>query len=247
MSPEELLDYASANNVYLVQLYNNIDLLAFEQTDLKRIKAYADDRRIELAIGGVGIDASYLQELLQIAEQLDSITIRTIIAPPKGSDGRYETETVIDMIGSSIEQFEEAGRTLLIENHDRYTSKEYAAIIEAVNSEALGVCFDSANSIGTLEHFRDSFKLLKEFIVSCHFKEYCIERLDTKLGFIVEGCRPGTGENIAEEFLNLMKSKDDELDVVLEQWVPYQGTIEETLRVEKEWADEGIRILKSYT
>jgi hypothetical protein len=65
------------------------------------------------------------------------------------------------------------------------------------------------------------------------------------MGFIIQGCKPGEGEEIAEEFLSLLISLKRDISIVLEQWVPFQGTIENTLLVEKVWADEGIRILKS--
>ena len=243
----DLIDLAASNDIHLVQLYNNIDLLSIDISDLREIRLRADQYTIDLEIGGMGIEDNYLQDLLSVADLLGSRRVRTVITPPDSDRSRYDVDTVVAIIRNSISEFENTGRSLLIENHDRYTSSEYREIVERVNSEALGICFDSANSLGKIEHFRDSFRVLRDFVYSCHYKEYSIKRVETNLGFIIQGCCPGQGENISNEFFGLIQSLGKDMDVVLEQWVPFQGTVEDTLRTERLWADRGIQILKSYS
>lgn len=245
LSPIDIIEYAASHAIHLVQLYNNVDLLALDTDKLRQIKEAADKNQIRLEIGGMGIEEEYLQDLLRVAELLGSHTIRTVITNPENRGIHDDVETVISKIQSRVSEFEKTGHTLLIENHDNYTSIEYKEILENINLNAIGVCFDPANNIGTLEHFRDSFAILKDYIVSVHYKEFSIERIGTKLGFIIEGCSPGEGENISKELFSLIDSLTQDVDVVLEQWVPYQGSVEETLRVEKEWAEKGIQVLKT--
>jgi sugar phosphate isomerase/epimerase len=245
MSPVELIDFAESNDIHLVQLYNNIDLLALDKMELRQIEEHADACQIELAIGGFGIEEDYLRELIRIAEILGSRTVRTVIPLIEANASRYEVNRVAEILRAIISEFEQAGINLLVENHDRYTSYEYRNMLDYVSSDAIGICFDSANSLGKLEHFRESFRILKNHIYSSHFKEYSIKRVETNLGFIIEGCCPGEGENVSQEFYELMRSLDKEIDIVLEQWMPFQGSVEDTLRIERLWAEKGIQILKS--
>jgi len=247
MSPLDLIDFAKKRDIHLVQLYNNINLLSLDSSDLKLIKNTADNADIELAIGGDGIEKEYIQKMLAIAESLRSRTVRVVILPKSESGKKLHVRDVIKQVKSYVTDFEDAGISMLIENHDRYTSNEYLEMIEGVGSDSVGICFDTANSLGKLEHFRDSFLILKDHIRSCHYKEYSIQRVESKLGFVIQGCKPGEGENIAGEFFQLLSSIKSDLDVVLEQWVPFQGSVKESLKIEKEWADEGIRILKKLT
>jgi hypothetical protein len=37
-----------------------------------------------------------------------------------------------------------------------------------------------------------------------------------------------------------------EPNLILELWTPYMGSVEETIRLEQEWADRSVRFLKRY-
>jgi len=245
MNVFELLDFARSQNISLVQLYNNVALLSFTKEELRAIRSYADQYGIELAVGGDGIEPEYVDKLIRVAVILGSKTVRVVI-PPKGEDERLDIKEAAARLSESVNSIESRSLVLLIENHDRYTSMEYREIIEGIASPSVGICFDTANSAGKLEHFRRSFSILKDYILNCHYKEYIIRRVPTNLGFILEGYRPGHKESIADEFFSLLKGLNRDIDVTLEQWVPYQGAVEDTLRIEMEWALAGIRILKDY-
>lgn len=240
----ELIDFAVSNQFKLVQLYNNLDLLTLDISELQKIRSHAERNQIRIEIGGMGIENRTIQHLLNVAETLNSRTIRTIILPHEGK--RLDVRAVIKIVREYISEFEESDRFLLFENHEKYSAEEFREIVEGVGSSAVGMCLDPANSIGKIEHFHHTFRVLKDYIFNCHYKEYSVERVDTNLGFIIEGCCPGEGENIANEFFGLIKTLDQDVDVVLEQWVPFQGSVEETLQIEKEWAEKGMQRLKSY-
>ncbi len=245
MNALELIEYAAEHEIHLIQLYNNFDLLAIEGSKLIEIKERADLYGIQLEIGGMGINIEYLRKMLEIAITLGSQTVRTVITPltegePLASPGR-----VVNLIEPILGEFEDASRILLIENHDNYPSTSYRDILDKCDSDSIGICFDPANNIGTLEHFRDSFKVLKDYILACHYKEFSISRIETKQGFIVEGCAPGEGLDISTELFQMIVSLNRSVDVVLEQWVPFQGSVENTLEIERIWAEQGIRILKT--
>jgi sugar phosphate isomerase/epimerase len=241
---KELIDYAVSHQISLVQLYNNLNLIALSMGELQEIRAYADSKQVRIEIGDMGVDTESVEKLLQVADILDSHTIRSIILPYKGE--WMDVPSVIDLIKGYIAEFERMGRVLLLETHEKYSAEEFRAIVEGVGSEALGMCFDPANSIGRVEHFRDNFHVLKDYVFNYHYKEYNIRRADTNLGIVVEGCCPGTGAKIAEEYFGLIKTLERDVDVILEQWLTYQGSVEETKQLERQWADEGVKILKSH-
>ena len=64
------------------------------------------------------------------------------------------------------------------------------------------------------------------------------------MGFLVNGCVAGKGLTDIDRILSLMKRYHRDANMILEQWVPYMGSIEATVAMERQWADEAIPYLQ---
>lgn len=246
-SANDLLHFAADQGVSLLQLYNNIHLTSLTSRQLSQIAGKASRLGIELAVGGEGIGLNELQALLRVASELGSRSVRTVIPAQSGFTSRAsELADVTRQFSERMPAFEKSGVLLYLENHDRFSSLEYLQIIRSVDSDKLAVCFDTGNGAGRLEDFMHGFETLREYIHCVHYKEISIRRVSTNLGFIIEGCRPGEGENILSGLFHLLSGCPHVTEIVLEQWVPFQKTIKNTLVVEKEWALEGLRLIKDH-
>jgi L-ribulose-5-phosphate 3-epimerase UlaE len=87
-------------------------------------------------------------------------------------------------------------------------------------------------------------RALLPFTACLHVKDYTVIRGDTDMGFTIIGTPAGQGKlNIPDQLIRL-KEANPQAGVVLEQWTPFADTIEQTVAVQEQWAEQGIRYLK---
>ena len=65
--------------------------------------------------------------------------------------------------------------------------------MEDVASDQVGICLDVANSFGTGEGLETVMRRLRPWVFNLHVKDVCIRRIDTLMGFLIEGCPAGQG------------------------------------------------------
>jgi sugar phosphate isomerase/epimerase len=87
--------------------------------------------------------------------------------------------------------------------------------------------------------------VLAPHTINLHIKDYKIERLPHKMGFIVEGCPAGKGMTDLPRLLEVLSPYKRCESTVLEQWVVPEPGISETVLKEAQWAREGLQYLRS--
>jgi 3-oxoisoapionate decarboxylase len=123
---------------------------------------------------------------------------------------------------------------------------EFAGIISRIGSPYVGICLDTANSLGRPETFRTVVDNLAEHAVVLHVKDYDIRRIDTRMGFSVVGTPAGDGRVDFDWVLaELSRRGRSGMSVILEHWPPFAGTIEESIRIEQEWFSRSVQFLRS--
>lgn len=96
---------------------------------------------------------------------------------------------VVDSLKRLAPLAEKAGVTLAVETHDDWCEGEYLrGVIEAVQSPAVGVCWDMANSF-FVEPYERTFPAIKAYIKHVHFKD-AAHGADGKISSKL----PGTGQ-----------------------------------------------------
>ena len=225
----------------VVQIADNMPLHLLSAPTLERLGAQANDLGIDLEIGTRGIDPAHLQAYVSIARRLRAKLVRTLL---DGADHKPSTGEAIAMLREVVPSFEDAGVTLAIENHDRFPARTLAAIIEELNRSAVGVCLDTANSLGCGEGITEVLDALAKYVVNLHVKDFTIARLPHNKGFIIEGTPAGKGLLDIPLLLRRLQELGADVNAIVELWPAPQNDIEASVAKEQQWADESVGYLR---
>lgn len=239
MSIFQLLEKAIELDVSVVQVADNLPLDRFSETELLKIRNYAEDLNIQIEVGARGMTAENLGKYIQIASFLRSPILRFVIDGPGFEPSLNEIHRII---AGAVPELEASEITLAIENHDRLLAREFVEIVEKSGSNRVGICLDTVNSMGAGEGLETVISQLAPLTVNLHVKEFSIHRVSHKMGFIIEGVPLGEGMLPVGELVKKVPHHCQ--TAILEQWTPPEKTIEETIRKENEWAIKSINYLK---
>ena len=117
-------------------------------------------------------------------------------------------------------------------------------MIERAGSERIGVCLDTANSLGAGEGIEAVSTILAPFTVNLHIKDFHIERVPSMMGFTVTGRPAGAGFLDVPALLKKLAPLDRRPTAVLELWTPPESDIEATIAREALWAKQSMDYLK---
>jgi len=236
-----LLQKAVALNVPVVQIADNLPLACLSEADLRGLKAAADEQGVQIEVGTAGIDRDQLLNYLEIARTVGSPIVRTLL----DSKDRHPsvTECVV-ALRAVARDFEQAGVSLAIENHDRFRSRTLAEIITSVGSPNVGICLDTANSLGCGEDVRTVTSNLAPFVINLHIKDVTAHRLPHCKGFVVEGASAGTGQLDIPDILSALGDRSDLMSVIVELWLSPDDDIEQTILREDRWATDSVAYVR---
>lgn len=237
---EDLLYKAKSLGVGLVQICDNLPLHEMSDAELLQLKRASEELDISLQIGTRGVEPGYLSRYLEIAEMLDSKLVRTITDT---SGCKPALGQVVSWIREVMPDFEKKGVSIAIENHDRFKVAELAEIIERIGSPNAGICLDTVNSFGALECPAKVMAELSPYTINLHIKDFEITRIKNAMGFVIRGCPAGSGQLDIDMVFNELLKHGRKPDVILEQWVPFEESVEKTIELENIWADKGIEFL----
>lgn len=240
MSIFQLLEKAIELGVSVVQVADNLPLDRFSETELLKIRSFANVRNIQIEVGARGMTAENLEKYIQIASFLRSPILRFVIDGPGFEPSMDEIHRII---AGAVTELESREITLAIENHDRLLAREFVEIVEKSGSKRVGICLDTVNSMGAGEGLETVISRLAPLTVNLHVKEFSIRRVSHKMGFIIEGVPLGEGMLPVSELVKQVSPRCQ--SVILEQWTPPEETIEKTIQKENEWATKSINYLKS--
>lgn len=239
----DLLNKAAELNVKVIQIADNLPLDRLPATDIGRLASRAGDLGIQLEVGTSGLEPRHLQNYLNLAERLHSPLLRVVI---DSADARPSPEEAVALLQRIVPAFQNAGVSLAIENHDRFPAAKLAEIIERVGSPALGICLDTANSLGCGEDVFTVLKVLHPWVVNVHVKDFLPRRLPHHKGFIIDGCPAGQGAlDMPALFAELRRLPHDP-NVILELWPPPEPALAESIAKEAAWTRQSIDCLRQY-
>ena len=244
LDPVGLMDRATELGIKVVQFADNLPLDTLPESQLAQIAAHATQSGLLLELGVRGLDPGHLRRYLDIASRVDARVVRTVLSGSMCTrEQLVHTEQQLRMVLPELEQREIA---LALENNEAFSAAEFAEIVRAVNSPLVGICLDTANSLGRPETFRDVVNELADQTIMLHAKDYEIQRIDTRMGFTIEGRALGQGRVDFEWVLSRLRdSGRDAITVVIEHWPPFDGDIEATIRHEEQWLSTSLAHLRS--
>jgi sugar phosphate isomerase/epimerase len=240
MNESDLLDRAKELNVGLVQVADNMPLHEMSDEQIERFCQKADALGISLEAGANNMTPENLQRYITVAGKINSRILRFSI---DGKDYKHGVEDVIGIIKNAQSELKKRDIILALENHDRLYTHDFCDIMEAVGNSHVGICLDSANSLGLGEGFHEVARELARYTVNFHLKEVHIRKYHM-MGFDVEGRPFGEGCLPAQWMLEQLPSKCE--TAILEQWTPPEADIHNTIAKQRDWARRSILYLKKY-
>jgi sugar phosphate isomerase/epimerase len=242
LDENRLLDRAQQFGLRLVQFGDHMPLHEFDAARLQQLKERATHDGIELEIGARGLTPDHVVAYARLARELGAPIVRFVIDAP----GYHPTPAaVVDVLRAALPHLE--GTTLGLENHDRFPARVLRSMIEDVGSERIGVCLDTANSLGAGEGLAEVVDVLAPLTVNLHIKDFTIERLPYLMGFAVTGRPAGSGMMNLPQLLQLLQPFGRCRSAILETWVPPEDSLAATVEIEAQSVQQSMEYLKGFT
>jgi sugar phosphate isomerase/epimerase len=238
-----LLEQVRAHELKLLQIGDNLPLETFVPDRLKALRESARGTGIELEVGARGLTARRLELYAEIARSLDAKLIRFVI-DDTASGYHPDLPGIITTIRDSVSSLD--GLFLAIENHDRFSAADFRRIVDRVGQPNVGICLDTANSLGAGEGLETVIAALAPVTFNLHIKDFQVKRLPHMMGFTVTGCPAGAGLIFLPRLLDELRRFSLCRSAVLEQWTVPDKTIDRTIVKERDWAAASLKYLKPF-
>jgi sugar phosphate isomerase/epimerase len=236
-----LLDKARVQGVKLLQICDNLPLHTFQTARLDRLIARAAKDGVQLEIGARGLTAVRVAEYAALARRVGARLIRFVI---DDADYHPEPDAVTDILRETASLLD--GLVLALENHDRFPAATLRAMIESAGNERIGVCLDTANSLGAGEGLDTVVTTLAPLTVNLHIKDFYIDRVPSLMGFNVSGRPAGGGFLNLPWLLKRLAPSGRCQTAILELWTPAGLQLEDTVAMEAAWAAQSLSYLEPF-
>jgi len=155
----------------------------FDQDYLAQIKEKLDEHNLERMIawghpdgleGGRNLAAAKeMEQHLVTAQAVGAKVMRIVGSSLMFHDEPHgpQIERISEILSESVKKAEDAGIRLAIENHIDFEADEILEILDRVNSEYLGVNFDSGNALRVFEDPVEAARKLAERTYATHIKD----------------------------------------------------------------------------
>jgi sugar phosphate isomerase/epimerase len=241
MDEQGLLDRVRHHGLKRVQVCDNLPLIRLSADRLNRFADRAVAEGVAIEVGSRRLTVEHVAEMAALARRLQAKLIRFVI---DGPDFHPDPREVIRTLNESVPLLD--GLVLGIENHDRFSARTLRSVIEEIGSERVGLCLDTANSLGAGEGLATVVAELAHLTVNLHIKDFSIRRLPHLMGFMVEGRPAGSGMlDLAGLLKELGRFQRCE-SAVLELWTPPEPSLEATLAKEEQWVEQSLRHLRTF-
>jgi 3-oxoisoapionate decarboxylase len=236
-----LIDKASALGVKCVQIADNLPLHSLSSEELDALYNYSERLGVAIEVGKRGLTPENLSTYLALATKFKSPILRVVV---DGTGYHPHEDDCVAIIKDFLPELKERNIILAIENHDRFTARTFRSIVERINSDRVGICLDSVNSIGAGEGIETVVEILGPLTVNLHIKDYTARRVYHMMGFTIEGTPAGQGMLPIEWMLEKLSIYNRCQSGILELWTPPEDHISKTVAKEDKWAVESIAYLR---
>lgn len=243
MTLEQIFDDAARLGLTPVQVCDWAPLTSMTDRELDAVRAAAEQRGLALETGTKGVAPEHLRTHLRIAQRLGSPLLRSMLHSPEHQPNRAQAEVDLREV---LAEFEAAGVTLALETYEQVPTATVVEIVDAIDSPRLGICLDPGNVIAALENPDDVIDMTAARVVNVHVKDFAFTRNADMVGFRLAGVPMGEG---LLDYAHLRRVVDPDargINLIIEQWVPWQGDIESTITRETTWAHKAVEYLNGW-
>ena len=167
-----------------------------------------------------GLERGPIERLIEIAGTIESPLIRAALTGVLCGDRTISNPPWAERVASTREKLgrfapmaAKAGKTIGIENHQDFTSRELVALCEEFGP-AVGITYDTGNSFPVAEAPLDFTRVVAPFVRHVHLKDYNVQQ--TPEGFRLVRAPLGDGAVPFRAILDIIAEYRDELTVCME-------------------------------
>lgn len=242
MSAISLLDEAVRLSESVVQFGPNLGLQSLPEERRREVVQIAQELGLELELGTKGLDPGHLAEMARLTRSCGASLLRTVPAEkPSGAQMSVaEMETALREV---LPILDGENVTLAIENA-LVPARALRLLIETLGSPKVGITLDTVNSLAISEGVREVAEMLAPYTRCLHVKDFAVVREWHMMGFRVEGRPAGQGQLDLPWLLGLLQSCGARANAVIELWVPEQSSLDATIALERQWAEQSAAYLK---
>lgn len=243
--PLSLVEEFEATKAMGVELFQIIDYAPLEKLNpaqLQEAASKAKELGLTIELGTRGVDTETLYKYLGFAKLFDAKLIRSMIY---SATSRPTLDQAVRMLRQAMPAFEAAGVQLALETYEQVATSDLVSLVERVGSMNLGICLDPANVVARLETPSECINAAAKYVKNIHVKDFAFSREDGWVGFKYSGAPMGEGLHEYARLLKTVKPHERGINEIVEHWLPRQGSIEETIELEKSWTAQTVQYLRS--
>ena len=242
LSIHQALERTGALGVDLFQICDYAPLEAMNAAELRDVRATADSLGIALEVGTKGIRPEHLRKFLRIAGILGSPLLRTMFNSPGHTPS---AEEAVGIFKEVLPEFEAAGVKIAVETYEQVPTSRVLEVIRSVASPNQGICSDPANTVAALELPREVIDAVAPHVVNMHIKDFAFSRKEGWVGFTYSGAPLGEGLLDYDYMAGKLQPKERNINQIVEHWLPWQDSEDETVRLENQWTQQSLDFLRS--
>ena len=242
LSLEEAFQETTQLGVQLFQICDYAPLLQMTDSELRRAAASAKKLGLAIELGTKGVEPEHLDRFLQLAKIFEAKLVRSMVYSPTSKPTLAEAA---GYLRRAMPAYEAANVTLALETYEQISTTDLVQLIKSVASDHLGICLDPANVVARFENPKDCVKTAAPLVKNVHVKDFAFARQDGWVGFTYSGAAMGEGAHDYPHLLKMVKPRQRDINEIVEHWLPWQGTIEATIELEKSWTKTTIDYLRS--
>lgn len=239
MSEIALVERARDFGIGLLQIADNLGFAEFCDSRLDELGRRARGEGVTLELGARRLTPENVRAHLKLCRQLDAHFLRFVADDANFHPAPGDVEATLREIAPELDDI-----TLGLENHDRFGVQTLRMVIENVGDERVGICLDTANSLGAGEGLSEVLEALAPLTVNLHIKDFTIRRVPYLMGFEVEGAPAGSGFVDVAALVRRLNALGRCSSAILELWTPPEKEPGATLEKEARWAAQSVEYLK---
>lgn len=238
MDAFQYLDYCAQWKAKVVHFSEIRFLGGLEPEHLKKVRAHAEERGIEVEIGmrsvcptskafdaAAGSAEEQLMRMIESARLVGSPIVRAFLGTSADRTGPIpiegHIENTIRVLRNVRSRVMDAGLKVAIENHaGDLQGRELKSLIEGAGKDFVGACIDSGNPVWTLEDPHVTLETLAPYCLTSHIRDSYVFR--SAEGLSVRWTRMGEGnvgiEDYVRKYQELCPGRALSLEIIVTDW-----------------------------
>jgi sugar phosphate isomerase/epimerase len=213
-----------------------------DPAQIKAVASTAEEAGLRIELGTRGTEFEHLNTYLDLAETLDSRIVRSMMASPATGPS---IEDVGATLASLVPRLERTNVKLALETYEQVPTEDLVRLVNDIDSPFIGICSDPANTAAILERPVEVIDLIAPRVVNMHVKDFAFRRSIGSNGFALTGVPLGEGMLPYDYMVNAIRPHEKGISQIVEHWLQWQGSAEETLAMELDWTRHSVEFLQA--